>query len=282
MSIATSIGLVSESLRNLLLGEMRLDPLPRVTLLAPDESGGERRVNLFLYKVIESPYMKNLDWRMKAGSSNTIVPPPLSLNLFYLMTAYATNDVETGNSTAHRMLGEAMRVFHENPVLSRPYLAPELDMAPESIEIVLDSPSMEELAHIWGTFQQPFRTSVLYEISILQLDMLPENERTVAPRVRRIGTPAITTGYRPPSIDTVEPRTTRPGDTIQLRGDGLAGTKIQVMVPGFRALEANTVNNSLVEVTVPDDIGAGLFRLRVDVSGQFRRVFLLEVTEDAP
>ena len=48
MSASTAIGLVSESLRNLLLAEWRLPTVANVTVLAPDESGTDPRINLFL------------------------------------------------------------------------------------------------------------------------------------------------------------------------------------------------------------------------------------------
>ena len=43
MSASTAIGMVSESLRNLLTGEMVFMPAVKVTVLAPDEAGGDRR-----------------------------------------------------------------------------------------------------------------------------------------------------------------------------------------------------------------------------------------------
>ena len=122
MSASTAIGMVSASLRNLLLGEMRLTPPLDVTILAPDETGSERRINLFLYKLAENPFLKNQDVTVKPGSPNQLVPAPLSLNLFYLMTPYAPNDSQTGNASAHQILGEAMRVFYENPVVPKEYL----------------------------------------------------------------------------------------------------------------------------------------------------------------
>src|SRR5262245_6980972 len=64
MSASTAIGMVSESLRNLLVGEMHLTPPVEVTILAPDETGGDRRINLFLYKIHESATLKNLDWQV--------------------------------------------------------------------------------------------------------------------------------------------------------------------------------------------------------------------------
>jgi hypothetical protein len=143
MSASTAIGMVSESLRNLLVGEMTLTPAVDVTILAPDETGGNRRINLFLYKVQENPILKNMDWEVKRGEPTQLVPPPLSLNLFYLMTPYAPNDQQTGNSSAHEILGEAMRVFYENPIVPQDYLVAGLADAREQIKIMLNTLDME-------------------------------------------------------------------------------------------------------------------------------------------
>ncbi len=204
MSASTAIGMVSESLRNLLVGEMTLRPRVKVTVLAPDEGGGNRRINLFLYKVQENPAFKTMDWQVKPGDPNQLVPPPLSLNLFYLMTPYAQNDTQTGNATAHVILGEAMRVFYENPVVPQAYLVPELQDARETIKIILNSLDLEELSQVWSTFTEPFRLSVLYEISVVQLDMLSESERTMAQRVRQIGVPQVQAPFRPPVVEDIQ------------------------------------------------------------------------------
>ncbi len=84
MSTSTAIGMVSKSLRRLLVEKMGPGLKVPVTILAPDESGGEKRINLFLYKVRENPALKNMDWQVKRGDPTQLVPPPLSLNLFYL------------------------------------------------------------------------------------------------------------------------------------------------------------------------------------------------------
>ena len=101
MSASTAIGMVSRSLRNLLLGEMRLDPpVDDVTVLSPDEPGSPRRVNLFLYRVEENEYLANQDFSARAG--NQLVAPPMSLNLFYLMTVYSQNDTRWATSRRTR------------------------------------------------------------------------------------------------------------------------------------------------------------------------------------
>ena len=57
-----------------------------VTLLAPDEiSSSNLRINLFLYKVQENAFLRNMDWQLQPGTADTLMPPPVSLNLFYLI-----------------------------------------------------------------------------------------------------------------------------------------------------------------------------------------------------
>jgi hypothetical protein len=278
MSTSTAIGMVSESLRNLLLGEMRLIPTVNVTILAPDEPGGDRRINLFLYKVQENPTLKNLDWQVKPGAPHQLVPPPLSLNLFYLMTPYAQNDAQTGNATAHEILGEAMRVLYEHPIVPLDYLAGELIDAREQIKVIQNTLDLEELSQVWSTFSQPFRLSVLYEVSVVQLDMLPESERTMAPRVSGIGVPAPSAAFHPPVVARLDPGSGPAGTTITASGENLAGWKAYVTVMRRQILEAQELTSDTFEVTLPADLVAGVHEIRVDISHLYRRTFLFEVT----
>jgi hypothetical protein len=166
MSAGTAIGMVSESLQDLLVGEWSLQPPLTVTILSPDEQASDRRVNLFLYKVAENPFLKNRDWQPQSGHPETLVPPPLSLNLSYLLTAYSRNDPSTGNATAQEMLGEAMRVLHDNPVMPGEFLAPGLRDAVEELRIVNVPLQLEEVTRVWGNFS-PYRTSACYEVSVV-------------------------------------------------------------------------------------------------------------------
>src|SRR5918997_6662100 len=152
MSSGTAIGMVSESRGEMFVGEMTLEPPVTATILSPDESSSDRRVNLFLYKVDENPFLKNPDWQVQPGKPYRLTPPPLSLNLSYLLTAYAPNDPLTGNATSHAMLGEAMRVFYENPIVPAAYLATGLGSAREQIRIVHVPLNLDEVSQIWSTF----------------------------------------------------------------------------------------------------------------------------------
>lgn len=278
MSGSTAIGMVSESLRNLLLGEMQLASSVPVTILAPDEGGGSRRINLFLYKVQENPSLKNLDWQVKRGEPTRLVPPPLSLNLFYLMTSYAVNDQQTGNSSAHEILGEAMRVFYENTFVPQDYLVDGLKDARERIKIIQNTLNLDELSQVWSTFTQPFRLSILYEISVVQLDMLSESERAMAMRVREIGVPEVHAPFSPPVVENIAPMRGAVGTTITFHGKYLSGWRAYVTMMGRLILDGVEISGGAFTVTIPNDLPPGFHEIRVDISHLFRRTFFFEVT----
>ncbi len=278
MSASTAIGRVSESLRNLLLGEMQLNPAVPVTILAPDESGGgNRRVNLFLYKVQENPFLRNQDWQVSPADSSRLVPPPLSLNLYYLMTSYATNDPSLGNANHHEILGEAMRVFYEFAVVPEEYLAGDLDAAREQIKITQNGLDMEELSQVWSTFSEPFRLSVLYEVSVVQLDQSAERQRDMPPRARVIGAPQVEAPYRPPVVQRMDPISGPAGTTVTFSGQNLDGWSAHVTLLQRLLLDGEPIVGDSFQVTLPNDLVPGFYQILVDISRLHRSTFFFEV-----
>ncbi len=278
MSVSTAIGMVSTSLRNLLIGEMHLSPVVNVTILAPDERGGDRRINLFLYKVEENLFLKNQDATVRPGNPNQLVPTPLPLNLYYLMTPYAVNDPQTGNATAHEILGEAMRVFYENAVIPQNYLEAGLKDAREQLRITNNTLDPEELSRLWSTFGQPFRLSVLYQVSTLQLDMLPQKQRPLPKRVRHIGVPGVQAPFMPPAVLAMTPTAGKAGTSITFTGQNLAGWRVNVTVGGQTVLQDQSLADDTFAATIPGSLQPGFYEIRVDISRLFRRMFLFEVT----
>jgi Pvc16 N-terminal domain len=278
MSVSTALGLVSASLRNLLVGEMRLTPTVPVTIMAPDEPGGDQRINLFLYKIEENAFLKNEDWALKPGNSNQLMPPPLSLNLFYLMTPYAKNDPQTGNATAHEILGEAMRVFYENSVIPQNHLEADLKTAREEFKIVYSALDPEELSRLWSTFAQPFRLSVRYQVSTVQLDMLPAQEKPLPKRVRSIGVPGVEAPFRPPVVLDMAPVSGPAGIVVTFTGHSLSGWRATVVVSDQTVLDNQPLSSNTFSATIPAGTEPGFYDIRVDVSRLFRRTFLFEVT----
>jgi hypothetical protein len=158
MEHGIAIAAVTEALWNLLQRE--LDPvLPgiRITARSPNKArddGGGRQLNLFLYQVTED----RLGTNVGHGAENRT---RLSLNLYYLVSAYGPDDHEM-NSACHAVLTEAMRVLHDHPVV---FLGQQRNMNPTPIHVALHPLTLDDLSKLWAAFQTPYQLSVAYEVS---------------------------------------------------------------------------------------------------------------------
>jgi hypothetical protein len=206
------------------------------------------------------------------------MPPPLSLVLYYLMTAYATNDQHLGNVSAHEILGEAMRVFYQFPVVPDLYLAGDLGQAREQIKITQNGLDVEEMSQLWNTFSEPFRLSVLYEVSVVQLDPSADSQRPLPQRVREIGVPDVRAPYRPPVVERMEPESGPAGAAVTFFGSSLDGWRAYVTVLRQRIVDGAPIAGDQFEAALPADLVPGFYEIRVDVSHLYRRTFFFEVT----
>src|SRR5262249_15494974 len=130
----------------------------------------------------------------------------------------------------HEILGEAMRIFAEYPIVPQTYLVDGLQDATEYIQIMLNTLDLEELSRVWSTFSHPFRLSVLYQVSVVQLDML--GERPMARRVQQAGVPHVRAPFLPPVVEQIEPLRGPAGTVLTLRGQNLSGWRAYVTVMG--------------------------------------------------
>jgi hypothetical protein len=277
MSDATAIGLVGASLRTLLLNELGLTPMPKVTVLAPDETGDAPRLNLFLYRVMEHPFLRNQDWTPAPDDPQQLTAPPLSLTLTYLLTPYAPNDPVTGNTAAHQLLGAAMRVFYEHPEIPEPYLEPGLVGAKERLRIVGDTFDPEALGRLWTTFTEPFRLSVAYQVSPVQLDVAAA-PRPLPRRVERTGVPDVRAPFVPPLVTAMTPERGPAGTVLTFTGAHLTGWRGHVWVGGRLVAQDLPLTDDRFTAVLPAGLPAGLYDVRAEVSGLFRRTFVFEVT----
>jgi hypothetical protein len=173
---------VTRGLRLLLHSQLvRVSSSAVVSLLPPGDALPEvSGVNLYLYRAAESPFAKNLPW----PGDRTTPPsnfPALSLQLHYLLTPLGTrpdNASSDSGDDAHTMLGIAMSTLHENAILNQVHvpgfdadivLPPYLLNGYEQIKIMLSAVGLEELSKIWATINQPYRLSVAYEVSLVQI-----------------------------------------------------------------------------------------------------------------
>lgn len=154
-----------------------------------DES--THRLNLFFYRFEPSGFFPYI------GQGDTWL-----LRMSCLVTAFGhkEKDISEGENEL-RLLGEAIRIFHEFPVLhvdviqvrridkNAGYEEENLEKIPHifTIQSVFQPLSPDELNHIWSTQgDATFRASVAYEISLTPV--FPDDKVVEAARVAEFGT----------------------------------------------------------------------------------------------
>jgi hypothetical protein len=172
MSNSLAIAAVTATVRSLLDRGLSADlPGTKVTVSPPDKARDNfsgHQVNLFLYHT-----MPNAAWR-NTGLPATAGQPPLALNLYYLLSAYG-QDEDEADPASHRLLGQAMRILHDHPVLDPADIREalpgnDLHRQAERVCISLQPLALEELVKLWTCFQTPYRVSVSYEASVVLID----------------------------------------------------------------------------------------------------------------
>lgn len=178
MAGRSAIADVGQTLVELLRTEMSdLVGRDEIALAAPStvENGTDARLTLYLYRLTETADLKNV--RPRVVDETTVRPPPLALDLYYLLTAHPSAggaDETERSEEQHTVLGRAMQVLHENRVVRGTALAGTLADHDEEVRLTVeatDPPSLETMVSLWGTFpDQPFQPSVSYLVSPVRIE----------------------------------------------------------------------------------------------------------------
>jgi hypothetical protein len=278
MSTALAIAGVTAVLRDLLNDGLInhnvsgvLGSTVTVSVLPPDRvvpaNGTEAsQLNLFLHQVTP-----NLGWRNErlpsrdASGRQRLSNPPLALDLHYLLSAYTGGDLH-----AEILLGYAMQLLHETPVLTRSAIQTALNPSPgtgtslppalraladaglerqvEQIKLTPEYLSTEEVSKLWTALQTHFRPTAAYMASVVLIEAT-QPARSALPVLSR-GPIDLATGrdrgvmVRPdllpsvPTLDRVVPAGGQPvarlGEPITLEGHRLAGTSREVLLANDR------------------------------------------------
>jgi hypothetical protein len=280
MSSFLAIGGVSSTLRSLLFDRMQLPTGVtrsdlRVTVSTPQEEDDDDadgpRINMFLYRTTENAALKN-QMIPGEGHPSEYGHPPLSLVLHYLLTAYGTND-ENGvvNETlAHFLLGSAMRVMHDYPVITESLMtvnSPATEILHESlrgeherIKVCLDPISLEDLSKVWTALTRPYRLSAAYSISVVQIES--RRIRTLAAPVltRRIHMsvtkrPEITQVYRSPLAagDPIGNINVQLGQEITIEGSNFLAERTWVQIGTLQPIGVTPFSDTVIRIVVPDN-----------------------------
>ena len=154
-------------------------------------TGGKEasQINLFMYHVTPNTGWRNegLPSRNAAGNQR-LTNAPLAINLHYLLSAHGNEDLHS-----EILLGYAMQLLHETPVLSRKSIAKALNPSPltsgadlpsalrkladsglesqiEQIKITPEYLNTEEISKLWTATQSHLRPTAAYMASVVLIE----------------------------------------------------------------------------------------------------------------
>jgi hypothetical protein len=157
----------------------------QVSLNDPEEmqSNNVDGVSVWLYRIERDDQRLNAPPTRPAP--NLFVPTPLPLRLHYLITPIITIDpafplVSPGRE--QEILGKAIQLLYERPVLRGAELRDALTGSDECISTRLEPMSLEEITRIWNALERPYQLSVSYETTLALI--VPDVQPSVITPVR--------------------------------------------------------------------------------------------------
>jgi hypothetical protein len=127
----------------------------------------EEGISLFLYRIAANTSRRNLP--PTTGPDGRRFRPPIPVDLYYIATAWAPTAVRQ-----QRLLGWAIRMFEDVPVLPTGLLnnygpEPEIFKQGETVELILDSLTLQDLNNFWGVSKSSLQLSVGYIARMLHI-----------------------------------------------------------------------------------------------------------------
>jgi hypothetical protein len=290
MSNALAIGAVTAVIQNLLENGLirqgisgQLGGRPTVTVLSPNpesnnNGGGQNlddRLNLFLYQTALNSGWQNVGLPSRNSSGDRVSNPPLAIDLHYLLTAYSQEAFH-----AEILLGYGMQVLHETPVLTRDAIRTALrnlvastnnptsaqrtlstaDLAEqvEQIKISLHQMSTEEMFRVWSAIQTQYRPTTAYHVSVVLIETQRSTKSALPVRDRQL----LAIPFQQPTITAVLPQVVTPGSQLTLQGQSLKSHPVFVTF-GAGNIAPDAVRDSEIQVTIPDNLSAGINTVQV-------------------
>ena len=218
-----------------------------VTALPPDRvttgQNEPNQLNLFLYQITPNLGWRNAGLPSRDTQGARLSNAPLAIDLHYLLTAYGSQDMN-----AEVLLGYAMQILHETPVLTREQLrivlgAPSpvngsilpspfgtlsaVDLA-DQVELIKITPvflGTEDLSKMWTAMQARYRPTMAYMASVVLIQGTA-GARAAPPVLKRgpedsgsaaFGSPSPTLASARPAASALLPAM-RLGDDVLVTG----------------------------------------------------------------
>ncbi|WP_432666849.1 DUF4255 domain-containing protein [Wukongibacter baidiensis] len=144
-----------------------IDKKENIGLCSPAEKG-DFQLTLYLYNIEESGEFRQTEM-IKLPDGN-LRYPPISFNLYYLLTAYSTAELKYKALDEHKILGRAIQVLYDNAILRDSQLVGSLKDSNQEIRLEIKNLSYDEMMRIWNFNDIPYSLSIAYRVGPVLID----------------------------------------------------------------------------------------------------------------
>jgi len=257
---------------------------PPDSLSAANGQPSNNRLNLYQYLTTRNPGWSNIRYPSRNSAGEPCSNPYLALDLHYILSSHST-----ANFNAEILLGFAMQVLHEMPVLDRDAIRNSLsapaavdggilpsafqtlvaaDLADqiEQIKITPQNIGLEEISQLWSAVNAPMRMSALYLVSVVLIESTASTRSALPVRSRGLYVRQLNR----PRIDRLlsqanpadQPEPNRPivhGDRLVLEGSGLRGDISWVRIGEEEVTPAAAdITDRRIAATIPATLHPGV------------------------
>ena len=170
MADYTALAEAGEGLVALLREYLTPEPISKqelISLCSPHESENNQ-LTVYLFHIEEDQQTAAGGYVQQSRDLQRIAPS--QLNLSFLITAHSKAPAQLREADQYRMLGAAIQVLKDHPLLERPHLTGSLADTNAALRLSVERPNFEQMTKIWNNTAKPYKLSIVCKVSGVLLD----------------------------------------------------------------------------------------------------------------
>lgn len=146
-----------------------------ISLCSPHESENNQ-LTLYLYQVEEDTQGVQSGYYQVSREVERI--RPTRYNLRFLVTAHSKAPAQLKQADQYRMVGAALQVLRDHPVIDQRYLSGSLAEQNAQVHVVLEKTTQDQLLKIWNNTSSTYKLSFVVLLTGVEIDSRRERRFT--------------------------------------------------------------------------------------------------------
>jgi hypothetical protein len=268
-----SNGMKAMKVGNIVGGDVTVSSVPPDRI---DVTGTEdpTQLNLFLHQTTFNQGWRNIGLPTRNANGDRVDDNPLALNLHYLLTAYGAKDFY-----GEIVLGHAMQLLHETPVLTRDSIRKALNPAPppldwpkalvtseladqvEQIKITPEVLNTEEISKLWTAINTHYRPTAAYQVTVVLIESSRSTKSALPVAARNV----YVMPFDQVTVDSVadsagESAAITALSTLLIKGKQLRADDTRVLIGGIdMTADASDLRETQITLVFPAPLPAGMY-----------------------